>query len=99
MASAFVRMSEQAPFYLFITFVLAYGTRQLGAHERHRIAGVVIGPSGRVRPGPSPRPGQRRQPPPRGLSTSQHLRRWSMRPNTTNAKTTRSSPTRLSCPE
>ena len=29
LTSAFVRMSEQAPFYLFITFVLSYGTRQL----------------------------------------------------------------------
>jgi metabolite-proton symporter len=28
-ASAFVRMSEQAPFYLFITFVLTYGTAHL----------------------------------------------------------------------
>jgi MFS family permease len=28
--SAFIRMSEQAPFYLFITFVLAYGTDHLG---------------------------------------------------------------------
>jgi MFS family permease len=28
--SAFVRLSEQAPFYLFITFVLTYGTKQLG---------------------------------------------------------------------
>ena len=28
--SAFVRLSEQAPFYLFITFVLTYGTQQLG---------------------------------------------------------------------
>ncbi len=27
--SAFVRMSEQAPFYLFITFVLTYGTKHL----------------------------------------------------------------------
>ena len=27
--SALVRMSEQAPFYLFITFVLTYGTKQL----------------------------------------------------------------------
>ena len=25
LTSAFVRMSEQAPFYLFITFVLTYG--------------------------------------------------------------------------
>jgi MFS family permease len=29
LTSAFVRMAEQAPFYLFITFVLAYGTKQL----------------------------------------------------------------------
>jgi len=28
--SAFVRMAEQAPFYLFVTFVLAYGTDHLG---------------------------------------------------------------------
>jgi MFS family permease len=28
--SAFVRMSEQAPFYLFVTFVLTYGTKHLG---------------------------------------------------------------------
>src|SRR5689334_8891837 len=30
LTSAFVRMSEQAPFYLFITFVLTYGTERLG---------------------------------------------------------------------
>jgi MFS family permease len=30
LTSAFVRMSEQAPFYLFITFVLTYGTTKLG---------------------------------------------------------------------
>jgi MFS family permease len=30
LTSAFVRMSEQAPFYLFITFVLTYGTEKLG---------------------------------------------------------------------
>ena len=29
LASAFVRMSEQAPFYIFITFVLTYGTAHL----------------------------------------------------------------------
>ena len=29
LTSAFVRMSEQAPFYLFITFVLTYGTKHL----------------------------------------------------------------------
>ncbi|MFH8736452.1 MFS transporter [Streptomyces sp. NPDC017964] len=28
--AAFVRLSEQAPFYLFITFVLTYGTEHLG---------------------------------------------------------------------
>ncbi len=28
--SAFVRMSEQAPFYLFVTFILSYGTDHLG---------------------------------------------------------------------
>src|SRR6266571_4710906 len=28
--SAFIRMSEQAPFYLFVTFVLSYGTDHLG---------------------------------------------------------------------
>ncbi|MGH3495743.1 MAG: MFS transporter, partial [Sciscionella sp.] len=29
LASAFIRLSEQAPFYLFITFVLTYGTKQV----------------------------------------------------------------------
>ncbi|ODT99633.1 MAG: MFS transporter [Pseudonocardia sp. SCN 72-86] len=29
LVAAFVRMSEQAPFYLFITFVLTYGTKKL----------------------------------------------------------------------
>jgi metabolite-proton symporter len=29
LAAAFVRMAEQAPFYLFVTFVLTYGTKQL----------------------------------------------------------------------
>lgn len=29
LTAAFVRISEQAPFYLFITFVLTYGTKQL----------------------------------------------------------------------
>src|SRR5690606_1378453 len=28
--SAFVRLSEQAPFYIFVTFVLTYGTDHLG---------------------------------------------------------------------
>ncbi|MFG2524609.1 MFS transporter [Streptomyces sp. NPDC048527] len=30
LTAAFVRLSEQAPFYLFITFVLSYGTEHLG---------------------------------------------------------------------
>jgi metabolite-proton symporter len=30
LSSAFVRLSEQAPFYLFVTFVLTYGTEHLG---------------------------------------------------------------------
>jgi metabolite-proton symporter len=30
LTSAFVRLSEQAPFYLFVTFVLTYGTEELG---------------------------------------------------------------------
>jgi metabolite-proton symporter len=30
LVSAFVRLSEQAPFYLFVTFVLTYGTQELG---------------------------------------------------------------------
>ena len=34
LASAFVRMSEQAPFYLFITFVLTYGTSHLKLSAR-----------------------------------------------------------------
>jgi MFS family permease len=29
LCSAFVRMAEQAPFYLFVTFVLTYGTKHL----------------------------------------------------------------------
>jgi MFS family permease len=29
LTSAFVRMAEQAPFYIFITFVLTYGTKEL----------------------------------------------------------------------
>jgi MFS family permease len=33
LCSAFVRMSEQAPFYLFITFVLTYGTKKLDLAE------------------------------------------------------------------
>jgi len=45
LTSAFVRMSEQAPFYLFITFVLAYGTIQLKLDDQFQ------GVSGRRPPG------------------------------------------------
>ena len=34
LTSAFVRLSEQAPFYLFITFVLTYGTEKLSLAAR-----------------------------------------------------------------
>jgi MFS family permease len=30
LAAAFARMSQQAPFYLYITFLLTYGTKELG---------------------------------------------------------------------
>jgi metabolite-proton symporter len=33
LTSAFVRLSEQAPFYLFITFVLTYGVEQVGLEK------------------------------------------------------------------
>jgi metabolite-proton symporter len=33
LTSAFVRLSEQAPFYLFITFVLTYGTEKLSLNR------------------------------------------------------------------
>jgi MFS family permease len=33
LTSAFVRLSEQAPFYLFITFVLTYGTEKVGLEK------------------------------------------------------------------
>jgi MFS family permease len=40
--SAFVRMSEQAPFYLFITFVLAYGTDHLGMSKDSLLNGTLV---------------------------------------------------------
>jgi metabolite-proton symporter len=47
LASAFVRMSEQAPFYLFITFVLTYGTSHLkitrGALLNDTLVAAAIG--------------------------------------------------------
>jgi len=43
LTSAFVRMSEQAPFYLFITFVLAYGTTQLGLQRNDLLNATIVG--------------------------------------------------------
>jgi metabolite-proton symporter len=40
--SAFVRLAEQAPFYLFITFVLAYGTEQLGLERNDLLNNTLV---------------------------------------------------------
>jgi metabolite-proton symporter len=40
--SAFIRMAEQAPFYLFITFVLAYGTEELGLNRNDLLNDTLI---------------------------------------------------------
>jgi MFS family permease len=40
--SAFVRMSEQAPFYLFVTFVLSYGTDHLGLSKDSLLNDVLV---------------------------------------------------------
>jgi MFS family permease len=40
--SAFVRMAEQAPFYLFITFVLTYGTEGLGLERDSLLNDVLV---------------------------------------------------------
>jgi metabolite-proton symporter len=40
--SAFVRLSEQAPFYLFITFVLTYGTQQLKLERSSLLTDTLI---------------------------------------------------------
>jgi len=42
LTSAFVRLSEQAPFYLFITFVLAYGTKHLGLDKNGLLNDTLI---------------------------------------------------------
>ena len=42
LTSAFVRLSEQAPFYLFITFVLTYGTEQLGLKKSELLNYTLI---------------------------------------------------------
>jgi MFS family permease len=40
--SAFVRMAEQAPFYLFITFVLAYGEKHLDLNRNDLLNDTLI---------------------------------------------------------
>jgi metabolite-proton symporter len=40
--SAFVRMAEQAPFYLFITFVLTYGTEGLGLERTDLLNDTLV---------------------------------------------------------
>ncbi|MHA6792031.1 MFS transporter [Pseudonocardia bannensis] len=42
LTSAFVRMSEQAPFYIFVTFVLTYGTRELGLDRNSLLTDTLI---------------------------------------------------------
>lgn len=42
LTSAFVRLSEQAPFYLFITFVLTYGTEHLGLKKSELLNYTLI---------------------------------------------------------
>jgi MFS family permease len=42
LTSAFVRLSEQAPFYLFITFVLTYGTTQLDLDRQDLLDDVLV---------------------------------------------------------
>ena len=42
LSAAFLRMSEQAPFYLFITFVLTYGTKQLKLDQNDLLGYTMI---------------------------------------------------------
>jgi metabolite-proton symporter len=42
LTSALIRMAEQAPFYLFITFVLAYGTEHLGLERNNLLNDTLI---------------------------------------------------------
>jgi MFS family permease len=42
LVSAFVRLSEQAPFYLFVTFVLTYGTQELGLERGELLNATLI---------------------------------------------------------
>jgi MFS family permease len=41
-SSAFVRLGEQAPFYLFTSFVLTYGTKQLGLNRNGLLNDILI---------------------------------------------------------
>jgi MFS family permease len=42
LSAAFLRMSEQAPFYLFVTFVLTYGTKQLKLNQDDLLGYTMI---------------------------------------------------------
>ncbi|HKG50615.1 MAG TPA: MFS transporter [Actinomycetales bacterium] len=42
LTSAFVRMAEQAPFYLFITFVLTYGTTELDFERNELLNDTLV---------------------------------------------------------
>jgi MFS family permease len=42
LCAALVRMSEQAPFYLFITFVLTYGTKKLGLSQNGLLGDTMV---------------------------------------------------------
>ena len=42
LTAAFIRMSEQAPFYLFVTFVLTYGTKKLGLSQNSLLTYTMI---------------------------------------------------------
>src|SRR6185437_11724514 len=42
LSSAFVRLGEQAPFYLFTSFVLTYGTKQLGLNRDGLLDDILI---------------------------------------------------------
>ncbi len=42
LCGAFVRMSEQAPFYLFVTFVLTYGTKHLKLAQGDLLADTMV---------------------------------------------------------
>jgi MFS family permease len=42
LTSAFVRLSEQAPFYLFITFVLTYGTKELALSRDELLTDTLV---------------------------------------------------------